>query len=114
MSEEIKIQVEKDSKRKNSEPAKESRREAKHRKTNDSSTQAKADYTHHNGPTVIDTPTDVPQIKKSYLQDQMIQYYNTKFKVSDSRREEIERATRHQGIGDDMSTNLWLVERKNA
>ena len=109
VSEKMKIQVEKDRKRKSSEPAKESRRQAKHKKTNDTSTKAKADYTHHNGPTVIDTSTDVPQ---SYLQDQMIQYYNTKVMVSDSRREEIERATRHQGIGDDMSTNLWLGERK--
>ena len=108
ISEDMRQEVEKDRKRKRSEAAKQSRQQSKQRKTNDTSVQAKADYAQHNGPPIADAPSDIPQ---NYLQDLMLEYYQSKITVTQEKVDELEKSTRYQGAGDSISTNNWLAER---
>ena len=55
------------------------RQQSKYRKTNENSTRAKPDYASHDGPTIADVPSDVPQSDLEYL---MINYYRSKVDIN--------------------------------
>ena len=103
-------QVAQDRKRKATETEKERRKQVKYRKTNDNSRKARSDYARHDdGQGVKDIAKDVPH---EYLQQMMLDYYTANVKVSDQKRLDIERATAGQGTTDDISSNIWLAERR--
>ena len=58
---------------------------------------------------LIDVASDVPQI---CLEDMMMTYYATLAKVSQERAIQLEQMTRFQGMADDLTANVWLVERR--
>ena len=58
---------------------------------------------------MADVASDVPQI---YLEDMMMTYYATHVEVSQERAIQLEEMTRFQGIADDLTANIWLVERR--
>ena len=76
-------------------------------KPTDNSLQSHRDYSQYDGVQYADDiTTDVPP---DYLQDMMINYYQTHIHVSQIQISEIECLTRQQGA-DDNSSNIWLAE----
>ena len=77
-------------------------------KATNNSLQSRWDYSWYDGVQYADDiSTDVPP----YLQDMMINYYQTYVVVSQTQASEIECLTRQQGA-DDNSTNIWLAEHR--
>ena len=42
----------------------------------------------------------------------MLEYYQLKITVTQEKADELEKSTRYQGVGDSISTNNWLAERR--
>ena len=78
-------------------------------KATNNSLQSRRDYSRYDGVQYADDiSTDVPP---DYLQDMMINYYQTYVVVSQTQASEIECLTRQQGA-DDNSSNIWLAEHR--
>ena len=58
---------------------------------------------------VKDIVKDVPQ---EYLERMILDYYTTNVKISEHRSLDIEWITRGQGTPDNISSNIWLAERR--
>ena len=103
-------QVEADKKRKATDEAKASRRASKYAKTNDDSLQARRDYARNDGgPGVQEVDSNVPQ---AYLQGLMLDYFRGNVSVTEAKIIDIEMVTRGQSTFNDVTTNLWLTERR--
>ena len=103
-------EVEKNTKWKASEEAKQRRITTKYRKTNDDSLQARCDYDRHdNGPGVHEVNQDVPE---DYLQRLIMNFYVANISVSPAKMLEVEATTRDQGMASEFATNLWMAERR--
>ena len=100
-----KRQAQEDREQKATHKAKEARRLSKIKAT-DNSLQSHQDYSRYDdGPNADDISTDVPPL---YLQDMMVNYYNTHVAVSQAQISEGECLTRQPGR-DNNSSNLWLA-----
>ena len=86
------------------------KKQVKYRKTNDNSQKARSDYARYDGAQgVQDIAKDVPQ---EYLKEMMLDYYTNNVKISEQRIIDIESVTRGQSTPDDISSNIWLDERR--
>ena len=56
-----------------------------------------------------DIVKDVPQ---EYLEQMMLDYYITSVKISEQKRLDIERVTKGQGTPENITSNIWLAERR--
>ena len=99
----------KDSKEKKATPHAKKTRKLRKGSSSDNTLQSRRSYSRYDGgQNADDINTDLPT---SFLQENMLQYYNANVKVSEQRAKDIEIMTRQQGT-DETSANIWLAERR--
>lgn len=100
--------MERDRKRKATDQAQKSHFDRKRQKRTDNSVQAQRDNARHDGISVSDIASDVPQI---LLEDLMTKYYEAHVQVSSSKAKGLDSATKTQGERDGTASNIWKAEK---